>query len=235
MRRPPRRRCEKGFTLLELIVALSLSVFVLVGVITVATSMVRYQMDAIRKGSATGGTLMAITRMTKEIEDSTYLKCPGNDPSCPALTGDEVSGCTNWSTQNQGADKRIDPTLDPDGAGPLSAATNVTSWRYCVSANSLLRYENQGTSCSVPITACGGGTPETVVWQKPGFYKMDNIGYFFKRSNDIGGVELHFIVGYATKTVLGGGAGGPVDPNPTAYFKFDTKVGMNKSYNNTSD
>ncbi|MBI5629460.1 MAG: hypothetical protein HY921_01100 [Elusimicrobia bacterium] len=198
-----------GFTLIELLIAAVLSIAVLLGIISLSSSILRYQYEGVRKGKVSGQTLFALSRMQKEIEEATHLELP----SYSSTTGNVLSACANWSM-----------ALSPPGGASVDSTLAVSSFYYCVdSSNSLLRYS--GTTC--PYTApasCGSGTFETVVYQN--FYLMDNYSYYFARASDVGGVEMHYIVGNSTPTAN--------VPNPAAY-KINTKIGMRKNYLNTYD
>jgi type II secretory pathway pseudopilin PulG len=245
-----RRRAAPGFTLLELIVALSLSVFVLVGIISIATTMISYQLDSVRKGNTEGSSITALTAIQRDIRAATYLQCPGGNAGCvPASnTGDKLSGCTNWSAQISGADKRIDPNYaNVASVDECTGANNVMSFLYCTPNSStdprLIRYVKCGTTCSIPApascgAAAGGATMSVIVGANgatlsPGFRHMDGLGYYYERADDISGVGVHFIVGVGTPTVAGQ-AGRAQVAMPVSY-KFNVRVGMNKSYNDSND
>lgn len=201
-------RGRKGFSLIELLVAMGLSIFVMGTIIMLSTSTVRSQLDSARKGSATGATLYGLVRMQAELEDASYLSRPPD--STP--TGDILSGCTNWSAV-------LGTRLD--------TSKNVTAFYYCVNNNRLLRYSNApgSNTCNIPAPSCGSGNYETVVYSKPGFYRQSGWSYFV-RNPDSSGIMLHAVVGNATPTQQ--------NPNPS-FFKFDTRMGMMKSYNNALD
>ena len=203
-----RSRCRRGFTLIELIIALTLSVVVLVGIIAVATSVVSFHMDSAVKGNVTSGTLLALQRMQAELEQATYIAAPAWGG-----TGDALGGCTNWS-QNMGA--------------RLDTSQSVLGFYYCVdSSNRLVRYENSGVVCTVPTAGvCGGGTPESiVVHSKPGFFRMDGVPYYFGRGTN-GEIEVHYIVGLATPTAS--------NIKPQA-LKVNSVISTNKAYTNSLD
>jgi type II secretory pathway pseudopilin PulG len=217
-----RTRGRPGFTLLELIIALSVSVFVLVGIIAVTTSMVRYQFDASLRGSVTSGSLYSLQRMQKEIEETTYIAIPTANNG----TSDTLAGCTNWS---KAAAARVDAN-SPVSAG-CSTGNNVTSYFYCVSGGILYRHYNCGTTCSpdyrtAAAPTCGvSGTFDVVVPVKPGISKGDNFTYYFKRVNT-SDIEMHYIIGKGTFSATN------VSP---ASVKVNTTLSTNKSYGGTSE
>lgn len=229
----PRLESPAGFTLLELIVALSLSVFVLIGVISIATSMISYQLDAARHGSAEGMALVAETSLARDIRDATYIAQPLSG------TGNTLAGCTNWSNVIGGADKRLNPGYSGSTANgdECTGGNNVMSFYYCASAsNQLVRYVSCGTSCSPPAPgSCGGGAGganmTVIVPSYPGFYHMDTLNYFFERADDSDGVGLHYIVGVGTPTATVGKA----QVRMPVSYKFNVRISGNKSYNNPSD
>jgi hypothetical protein len=67
----------------------------------------------------------------------------------------------------------------------------------------------------------------------PGFRHMDGLGYYYERADDISGVGVHFIVGVGTPTAAGQTGRAQV-AMPVSY-KFNVRVGMNKSYNDSND
>lgn len=213
-------RSRAGFTLIELIIAMSISSFVLIGIIGVASQMVRFQMEGVRKGSVTGWTLISLSKMNKELEDASSLYCPGigaTHTCTGGLSTDYLSGCSNYSR---------------DLAGRIDVNSNNTSFYYCVAAvgtpltQSLLRYEltGAGVACPMPAPACGVTLPYEVYARD--FYAIDPATSFFRRADDVSGVQLNYIVGIATPTTN--------TPNPV-YMKVVTKIGMNKNYTAVAD
>ena len=225
---------EKGFSLLELIIALSLSVAVLIGVISVATSMVRYQFEEQKKGRVTTQALYGLAQMNKQLENASYLKLP----SAAVPTSNVLSGCSNWTMTTPGG-ARVDDFLDPDGPGPLTVAENVSNFHYCVAPPgcggspaapcTLWRHSNGPDNfCNIPVVGnCGpggGGNTEAIVYNS--FYRADGGLPFFRRADDVAGVEARYIIGVATAT--------PAYPTPQ-YYKVNARLSMNKSYNNATD
>jgi prepilin-type N-terminal cleavage/methylation domain-containing protein len=214
---------REGFTLIELIVALVLSAFVLVGIVGVATQMIRFQMEGHKKGDVTGWTLLSLAKMNKELEDASVLDFP--PPGLPpADRGDHISGCSNYTRGS------IPP-------GPIDASLPVTAFWYCVqtdwyweeakrTTNRLLRYSSIG-SCPAIAPSCGSEPFEVYALD---FYKRDGLNYFFRRADDVSGVEVNYTVGIATAA----DAANANMPNPV-FIKVQAKIGMNKSYNNTAD
>lgn len=226
--RTPKGFGKSGFTLIELIIAMLLSTFVLIGVISVATSMIRYQFESMKRGDVSGLNLVALTNMHRRLENATYLVA--NQP--PTGGGNQIAGCRGFSAEwGSGT-----PAALPNWAGPEPARGFV----YCVNTShsctpertgypfatcpSLYYYETTGASCppALPGTcgsAVGGMTVTPVIYK--GFFTQDNQTWYFNRDNARGGIGLHYIVGLATPTVN--------RPNPIAY-KVRTRIGMVKSY-----
>lgn len=201
MKRPAGGR---GFTLTELVISLTLSSFILVGIVGVASQMVRFQMEGKTKGDVTGWTLISLNKMNKELEDATVL-------DYPTTTGDYISGCSNYT--------RITP-------GKIDASLATTAFWYCVSGNQLMRYQSVG-ACPMAAPTCGVGAYEVYARD---FYKIGGMAYFFRRANEVSGVELNYIVGIATSNADTTG-----QRTMPVYLKVQTKIGMNKAYNNAVD
>ncbi|MCX5793951.1 MAG: prepilin-type N-terminal cleavage/methylation domain-containing protein [Elusimicrobia bacterium] len=200
-----------GFTLIELVIALVLSTFVLVGIVGVTSQMVRYQLEGGRKGINTSYELMSLDSMVRELQGASTLYCPSyctgvNTPAkctqatgCGSRTSSYLSGC-------------IDYTLNPNVPGaPAPAdgvAANVKAFCYCVwdkantptKTNWLLHYSNKASGCPYPAgtcpNACGTGTYDVVAQD----IQPINSTFYFQRSDDINGVQLLFQVGASTTT-----------------------------------
>lgn len=222
------RKGARGFTLIELIIALAISVFVLIGIISVVTTMIRYQYDSTLKGSVAGGSLYSLQRMQKELEEASRLTLPAN-----GAAGDVIAGVVNWSDV-LGA--RIDVNRTPSMG--CTAGNNVTGFYYCVNGNVLYRHYTCGTTCPsgscVPSPTCGSGSNvDVVVPAKPGIFRMDNYsaapcsppncGYFKRQDSS---VELHYIVGVGTYSSTN------VNPNSV---KINVVVTTNRTYGGTAD
>ncbi len=217
-------RPRRGFTLLELIVAMTLSSFVLVGIVTVAAQMMRSQIESSDKGEVTGWTLIGLNRMNKELQDANYLAAPN------AGGGAVISGCINYSMlMNNGA------------GGPINAALPTTAFYYCVNpavncgqpgvSCNLLRYYNDGVGIACPIApTCGnaayGLNPVEVVSRYVSQIQTPAVLPYFQRANDVGGIALNFNVGTTSPSAN--------RPNPV-FLTISTKIKMNKQYGNTTD
>ncbi|MBI2384937.1 MAG: hypothetical protein HYV14_02875 [Elusimicrobia bacterium] len=221
-----------GFSIIELVIAISLASFVLVGVATIASQMARSQIDGIRSGTVTGWSLVSYLAMAKEIEDANVLAFP----IANGAASDSLIVCKNWSRVQTGPDRR----LDKNAPGLVSVI------QYCVDSSDpanlvLRRFANVGAypavTCpdpGVPVacTASPGGT-----WNENGAgagvsvigFKLEKLSGFpnmFTRDNSIGGVRVRYVIGRQTPTSN--------EPNPKST-PFDIGIAMQKQYNSTVD
>lgn len=212
-----------GFSLAELVIAMALSSFVMIGIVGISAQMVRYQVEGMKKGSVTGWSLVSISRMNKEIEDATVLVYPTNGSGAR----DNLIGCKNWSRYaNGGAGGRLDASGAPAG--------NVVLFYYCYDTTNryIRRYANVGTAVACPagvpaIPACdgsGGWTENDVV--ATGVYRDTSNNFLFRRADEVGGIQIRYVIGNPTPTTN--------MPQPQT-MAFDTRLAMNKQYNNTLD
>jgi prepilin-type N-terminal cleavage/methylation domain-containing protein len=216
----------RGFTLIELIIALVLSTFVITALVGVISQMMRGQMEGSAKAVASGWTHMSIDAMQKDISNSSVLYCPFVDASHPGCTGPAtsvLSACSNY-TLNPGTGMGA-------AGGPLDGvAANVRSSYYCVwSAGTpsgtpwLLRYT--GTTCPIaPTPVCGTGSFQVVAQDIHPFDPAQD--FLFQRADDAAGVQISFTIGRSTATAN--------NPNPS-YSKVRTRITMQKSFANSYD
>lgn len=202
-----------GFTLIELVIALVLSTFVLVGIIGVTSQMLRYHMEGEKKTVNTGYELMSLDSMVRELQQATALYCPSFSSStgCGSRTSRYLSGCFNY-------------TFRTGAAGPADGnAANVQAFCYCVwpAAKTptgtpwLLHYRNTASGCPYPTAtcsnnACGNGSFRVVAQD---IRPIGTTPYYFQRADDANGVQLYFQVGASTTT--------------TSILKVDTKQMVN--------
>ena len=209
---------EAGFTLLELVIAMSLASVVLVAVVSIAAQMVRFQMEGIRSGTITGWSLVSVTAMGKEIENANVMAWPTT--ANPA--SDTLIICQNWSRLTGG---KID----------TSAAADVTLTYYCYNPTTKIiwRYSDRNpttVTCPAPPTpalpACDGSGTYTEKGAVATNVERDSGASVFTRDDAIGGVRIRYLVGSPT----------PTTNRPKAvYMPFDVKIGLQKQYNNTVD
>lgn len=212
-----RRASEGGFTLIELILALSLSTFVLVGIVSVTASVLRHHFDQIRRGEANVQTLYSLQQLNVELEEATHIV-----PNYPPTTGSSVlKGCKNYSARLVSIG---------DGTGRYDTTRNSEYFVYCVRSDgndssgnamySLIRYA--GTTCSSmgnPEAACGSGGTFSVVALNRFYPQYPATNYFF-RTNDRR-VRVSYILGVSTPTTN--------VPNPV-FFRVDTTISPEKPY-----
>ncbi|MDX6770258.1 MAG: prepilin-type N-terminal cleavage/methylation domain-containing protein [Elusimicrobiota bacterium] len=201
-------RSRAGFSLTELIIAMLLSSFVMIGIVGISAQMVRFQVEGMKKGSVTGWSLVAITAMNKEIEDGTVLAYPTNATGAQ----DTLIACKNYSRVTNAA---------------LSASEPILTFGYCYDSTApgyLRRWTTLG-SCpaGVPTPPTCSTISEVVA---TGVYRDASNNFIFRRADDVGGVQIRYRVGNPTPTTN--------MPMPQT-MAFDMKFAMNKQYNNTAD
>ena len=232
---------RKGFSLIEMVIGVSLASFVLVGVATIAAQMARSQVEGIRGGTATGWALVSYLSMAKEIEDANVLAYP----IANGAAADSLIICKNWS--------RMMGAL-PGGMLDGRIGATVSIVQYCVDssdATNLLvrRYANVGTVTIVDTVPVGltcpcpgapgacGATPVTCnsspsgTWTSKdviGFRMEKLAGYpsMFTRDDAIGGVRVRYAIGRQTPTTN--------DPVPK-NTPFNVGIAMQKQYSSTLD
>ena len=226
------RRRSAGFSLIELVIAVSLASFVLVGVASIAAQMARSQVEGIRSGTVTGWSLISYLSMSKELEDANVLAYPVADGTAV----DSVVVCKNWSrVMNGGAGGKLNTNATPPGANFVSIV------QYCLDsaapANLILRrFERLGAGVICPAAV---GAPATCTaipsspwgaWSNTGVvgFRVERLAgaSVFTRANSVGGVRVRYVVGHQVGT--------PNEPAPKST-PFDISIAMQKQYNNTSD
>ena len=209
-----------GFTLVELILAVGLSTVVLIGAFSMLTSMIQYEVEAGRKGSVTGGSLMSLGAMNADIAAASCLVTP----PLSGVPGDSLVVCTNWSRQaKQG---------DPNG-NFLDSTSGNTIYSYCYDpANFLIRGMSQSGACPAvgaapPVCTVAGYPTGTVL--ATGVYRDKNGSLLFQYDTTTpGAIQLHYVVGNPNAgTVSGPGAGNNQTnfANPVS-LAIDTKILM---------
>ncbi len=207
-----------GFTLIELIMALTITGVILITIVFLSTNAVRYQTEGVFRGRATSSAIYSLARMRSELEDATYvynLTCGGGSISTTGCNA--VLACTNWS---------------PNAAGPNAGAAYVGSAPvntiyYCVSGTQMYRYVQAGGCNTGFAPACGSGATETVVPDPPGIYHTDYPGAgtpVFLRTGDRS-LDVHYIVGYPGMK--------PNQRVPVDYL-FNFRINTNQMYNDST-
>ncbi len=216
---------RRGFSLTELLIALVLSTLVLVGIIGIASQMVRFQMESGTRGGNSDWALIALDRMNKEIQNASSVPAP-----IPGGTSASLSGCSNFSIQQYnltGTGKIRNCTCSA-----ASSSCCVTNFYYCVatlSGNknaSLLRYgsppnPSSDAACPMALPSCGSGSYDVVAQNVSPLSGAVN---YFTRNND-GSVQVQFNVGAA-----------PTANAPLATaLHVNSTINMQKAYSDTAD
>lgn len=218
---------RRGYTLVELLVAISLSAIVMSGIISVASSVIRYQVEGGTRGDVAGWTLMNLHRMNQELEAATFIT---------TRTTNGLIGCHNFSRILKYGTE----------SGKYDTTSPITWFHYCAATvsgiQSLYRYEDL-TATTCPDTAkadgitCGNapGGALTYALVARRFYHHDegtDNPPFFQMVRE--GIEMHYTIGESTPVVSGVTATTPYNPVPV-YLRVDTTVGSGRTYNNGSD
>ena len=233
-----------GFTLIELIVALCISTFILVAIIGVASQMIRFQFEAAAKGTSSAWTLIGLDQLNRDLQDASYLKTPPyTTVQATLLAGSPtLHGCHNYSQFKR--DSIGNGIIDPDPSIPTNANPKnpMYAFYYCVAqidtvsgraVNGLLRFQQNGVcpmttpmppACPTPCTSAQNCAvvARDVSQGAAGASVCQN---YFCRADDATGVLLNFQIGVSTDSQT---------PVPR-YARINTKISMNKSYMNTSD
>lgn len=222
-----RRRNAGGFTLLELIIALSISSIVLIGSFSMLSSMVQYEVEGMRKGSVNGWSLASLVAMNREIEGASVLVYPTAGGSADALVV-----CSNWSR-----------LMNTTGGAPLGAGpTRIYTYCWDAASNALRRMNPPGAgSCpGVGYTppACTVGSYGSDSLIATGVYRDASNNFIFTADPATAGtVRIRYTVGKATPgTALNEGNGMTKFVNPQT-MTFDTRLTLDKSLGaaNTGD
>lgn len=213
MRRDPRA----GFSLIEMIIALSLASIVLIAVVGVAASMVRFHMEGMRKGSVTGGALVSFVKMAREIESANVLVYP----SAATPNTDTLVVCNNWSR-----------LMAPSPGAALDPAQPVEVFYYCynpgagVPQGKIWRYQTAGPCPTTPppIPTCDGTAFADSTLMA---YNVERLsGNLMFRRDTIGGVRIRYVVGEQAATEI---------HKVPIFIPFDLSLGLQKSYKTDAD
>lgn len=170
-----RARKARGFTIIEMVIALSLGTMVLVAVNSLYMPLMRTQFDAYRRGGAQAEALIAHKSLRLSISQATEIYLPA-----PSAGGDLLSGCSNFDSA-KGAG--VQGLLDPDGPS--------RSFYFCVEGGILYEYWAEA-SCPMFYPPCGGATAgyralARRISHAPGFP-----AYFVRPAAAPNVVELHY-------------------------------------------
>lgn len=207
-----RARATAGYTLLELIVALSMSTIVLVGIFSIMSTMMQYELDGLRKGSVNGWSLSSLVAMNREIEGASVLAYPTSGGG-----GDSLIVCANWSR------------LVGASGGVLNGGSG-TVYYYCFdSTNNVLRRKSASGACPAsPATppSCDATTYGAGNVVATGVYRSGAANVFTADPSMAGTVRLQYVVGNPSQTTQ--------TPNPQT-LAFDTRVTLDRQYGNARD
>lgn len=225
---------RSGFSLIELLIATSLSAFVLIGISTIGASIARNQVEGIRSGTQVGWSVVSYMSMAKEIEDSNVLVFPINNGD----EADQIVVCKNWS-RAMGAGPPTGARLDPGVVSVIQYCVDPTAATPPETGFKIRRYANVGVGVACPTAgvpvACTAGGPG---WTENGSpsngvigYRVEKVpgpgmGLVFLRDNAIGGVRLRYVIGRQTPT-----ANEPIVKATT----FNFGITMAKQYSSTLD
>lgn len=128
---------ERGFTLIELIMAIGLSSLVLVALFSLSVPMARTEISSIQSQTAQLNVAGAMSVFEREVRQATYLKTPAAGAS-----GGVVEGCSNAAVLPGAAS----PT-------PLDASQPMHWFAFCADAS--LVYYHAGSGACPPSYLCG--------------------------------------------------------------------------------
>jgi prepilin-type N-terminal cleavage/methylation domain-containing protein len=214
-----RRRARGGFTLLELVIALSLSSIVLIGVFVMTASMVQYEAEGLRKGSVNGWSLASLVAMNREIENASVLVYP------TAGGQDTLVVCSNWSR-----------LMTTTGGGPLGPGA-TTVFYYCWDSTvNVLRRWAPPTACpasgsfSPPAcTAAAYGGASSMM--ATGVYRdaaLDSI--FTADPSSAGTVRIRYVVGNPAAGAAANEGNGLTNFANPQTMAFDTRISLDRAF-----
>ncbi len=231
--RTPRSRA--GYTLIELVIAISLASIVLVGLFAIMASMMNFQVEALKKGTVNGWSLAALLSMNREIEDASVIVYPSAGGSA-----NSISLCTNYSHIMAGAGGSADGSISGAASDPIQTID------YCYDpANLVMRRQVIDGSCPVLGSAppactasnyAPGAQQDTKtsgviaisVYQAPG-----NPSVFTRSANRSGEIRLRYVIGNPNSTTTPS-PGSAMVRNPQS-MAFDTTLSVNRQYGNNQD
>jgi prepilin-type N-terminal cleavage/methylation domain-containing protein len=214
-----KRRNSPGFTLLELIIATSLSSIVLMGMFSIMSNMVSAEMNGMRNGTVTAYSIAGITAMNTDISGSGAIGFPASGG-----TSNSLVVCTNWST------KGTTPGVVQSAA---NGGTGNTVYSYCWDTtdlpNALLRnvtvHGAGGEACpAAPLAPCTmgayGNAVVTGVYQDPANLNL----IFYTDPLTMNAVRMRYIVGNPNANLnSAGGSAGQVTAMPVSV-PFNTEI-----------
>lgn len=216
-------RRRRGFTLIELVMALALAAVVLLGVFSILASMIQNEVQSLRKGTVTGWALASVVAMNREIASGSVLAYPPR-----GIGDDSLVICTNWS-------RLMNP---PNGAALIGGPTFYFSYCWEPGAHLLRRMRIDGP-CPPPGTpppACGAATYGNDSVIATGVYRDALNDPLFLADPDVASVvHLRYVVGNPEAGVSAGGNDKTFLTNPQS-LAFDTRVALeNKQFGDSND
>ncbi len=132
---------RSGFSLLEMIIALSISLLAVIAMLDLTTMLLTAQISGQHGLGAQGDALLVLKSLQADIRPATHIESPS-----PLGIADSLSGCVN-----------DDPQKGAGAAGILVAGQTNWSFYYCVSGGTMYRYVSSGPSALCPMAppACG--------------------------------------------------------------------------------
>lgn len=225
--RPSARR-EAGFTLLEMIIALSLSSIVLVGAFTIMTSAVQNQVMLMRKGTVNAWSIASLVAMNRDIEGGSVLAYPA-----AGLGQNSVVVCSGYSRiVGAGGTPSTLPSL------PAGVTPNVYTYCWDAATNVFRRRYQAGTACPAPPAtppACiAGNYPEVVA---SGVYQDPALDPIFQRDpNNASAVRVRYVVGNPNANAVSAGSNGMTVSAQVQSMSFDSRLTLeNKQLSNNAD
>ncbi len=208
---------NRGFSLIELVIATGISSAVLIGVLSIAASMVQYEVESGRKSSVTAWSLASITAMNRDIASGSVIQWP----NVAGGVADSLVICTNWSRLAGGG--------PPNGAQLSLIGPAPTVISYCwQAASNVLRRRVVAGNCpnfaAVPpaCTAANYGGSSVVA---TGVYRIGANSIFQNDPLIQNAVRMQFVVGNPNQGTVNAGGGAANFVNPQS-LTFDTKVLM---------
>lgn len=131
------RSARGGFTLAELLIALTLGSLLIMAMSAMFLPVTGAQVDLFRSARVQGEALLAAKAIQLDLEQSSMVSVPA-----AGAPGDELAGCVNF---------------DPAAGGALDSTRPVAGFRYCLIDGALRRGETG--SCPPAAFVCGGASP----------------------------------------------------------------------------
>ncbi|MBI3547432.1 MAG: prepilin-type N-terminal cleavage/methylation domain-containing protein [Elusimicrobia bacterium] len=213
-------RSPRGFSLVELLIAILLTSMVILGIAAVFSAVYRFHVAGYQRGLIQGGKTMSYALLARDIRKTTMFTLP--NPPCPSGNCSSSTPVTCPTAGGPCDSDTLVGCMNLDGIpGSSFPATQVqrqdtnqlaTAYQYCVDASGNMYYTSAqaagftcgGAACCPAAVTCGtalaGGTVSKIASQ----VRKDTAGgfsYYFRRplkQNNL--VEIHYSVGSGTAT-----------------------------------